>query len=178
MIKDQLELHIKEGKDLLGEQRAEVLHLCSRAYDVDFEPFLQSFLDPTHVLAYIGGTLVSHALWITRWLEYDHSLMLHTAYVEAVATLPDYQNRGLGSKVMRTVQANIQDFVLGALSPSDYHWYARLGWERWRGSLYIRTDHGEFPTPGDEVMILRSPQTPMLDLQAPLSAEWREGELW
>jgi hypothetical protein len=29
-----------------------------------------------------------------------------------------------------------------------------------------------------KVMILRLPCTPPLDLDAPLSAEWREGELW
>jgi aminoglycoside 2'-N-acetyltransferase I len=35
------------------------------------------------------------------------------------------------------------------------------------------------PTPAEEqVMILRLPKTPPLDPNAPLSAEWREGELW
>jgi hypothetical protein len=28
------------------------------------------------------------------------------------------------------------------------------------------------------VMILRLPRTPPLDLDAPLSIEWREGDLW
>ena len=35
------------------------------------------------------------------------------------------------------------------------------------------------PTPDETVMILRLPRTPPdLDLDAPLSAEWRRGELW
>jgi aminoglycoside 2'-N-acetyltransferase I len=56
--------------------------------------------------------------------------------------------------------------------------YARLGWELWRGPLFVRTDAGLMPTPDEEVMILRLPRTTPLDLDSPLSAEWREGELW
>jgi len=53
-----------------------------------------------------------------------------------------------------------------------------LGWELWRGPLYIRTAEGPLATPSAEVMILKLPRTPPLDLEAALSAEWREGELW
>jgi hypothetical protein len=70
------------------------------------------------------------------------------------------------------------DFDLGALSPSDDGFYVRLGWETWRGPLSIRTATGSMPTPEDRVMILCLPGTPDLDLDAPLSAEWRDGELW
>ena len=44
--------------------------------------------------------------------------------------------------------------------------------------LVIRTDKGLLPTPKDRVMVLRLPRTPKLDVEAPLTAEWREGELW
>ena len=164
--------------ELSSQQKTDVHSLCSLAYGIDFEPFLQSFNNSTHVLAYVDDMLLSHALWITRWLQYDHSLMLRTAYVEAVATHPDHQHCGLATSVMSKLQASILDFDLGALSPSDHRWYARLGWERWEGMLSIRTDEGILPTPGEEVMILRLPNTPPLVLNAPLSAEWREGELW
>jgi hypothetical protein len=33
-------------------------------------------------------------------------------------------------------------------------------------------------TPEEQIMILQLPQTPPLDLTLPLSAEWREGEVW
>jgi len=74
----------------------------------------------------------------------------------------------------------IQDYELAALSPFSVEYYERLGWERWRGPLFIRTKEGNLlPSLDDEeVMILRLPKTPVLDLSAPLSAEWREGELW
>ena len=57
--------------------------------------------------------------------------------------------------------------------------YERLGWELWHGPLFVRTEHSVERSPDDEeVMIYRLPSTPELDLSAPLSAEWREGEIW
>ena len=80
---------------------------------------------------------------------------------------------------MERVAEEIQDFDMGALSPFSVAYYERLGWELWRGPLSIRTDEGSIRTPRDgDVMILRLPRTPELDLNAPLSAEWRNGELW
>lgn len=55
---------------------------------------------------------------------------------------------------------------------------ARLGWETWRGPLFIRTADGLLPTPDEDVMIRRLPRTPALDVTQSLSAEWRQGELW
>jgi aminoglycoside 2'-N-acetyltransferase I len=178
MITNRPIFQLRHGKDLSPKQKTEVISLCSMAYEIDFKAILHSFPDPIHVLAYVDDMLVSHALWITRWLQYDLSPLLQTAYVEAVATHPAHQYQGFGTDVMRKVHASILDYDIGALSPSDYHWYARLGWERWQGPLVIRNNGELLPTPGEEVMILRLPQTPALDLNAPLSAEWREGELW
>jgi aminoglycoside 2'-N-acetyltransferase I len=80
---------------------------------------------------------------------------------------------------MRHLAVHINEYELGALSPSYSGFYARLGWELWQGALFIRTAERLEPTPEDEeVMILRLPQTPALDLHASLSAEWRNGELW
>jgi aminoglycoside 2'-N-acetyltransferase I len=73
---------------------------------------------------------------------------------------------------------HINKYEPGALSPSHSGFYARPGWELWQGAL-IRTADGLEPAPeNEEVMILRLPQTPALDLHASLSAEWRNGELW
>jgi aminoglycoside 2'-N-acetyltransferase I len=58
-------------------------------------------------------------------------------------------------------------------------YYERLGWELWRGPLYVRAEAGLLRSPNDgEVMILRLPKTPDLDFDRSLSIEWREGEVW
>lgn len=175
---EHLTFEVLKRGDLSGQERSEILVLCSRAYSTDYEPFLQTFTGATHVLARQQGKLVSHALWVTRWLQPGTLPPLRTAYVEAVATEETYRGQGFATAVMQKLAAEVSDFELGGLSPAQYGLYARLGWELWRGPLFIRTTDGLLPTPDDEVMILSLPNTPVLDLDAPLSAEWREGELW
>lgn len=163
---------------LTSGQRQTILELCSLAYGEDFRPYLDLMGDATHVMASVDGQWVSHAAWVTRWLQPAGHPPLRTAYVEAVATLPAYQGRGLGSAVLRQLATAIVDFDLGGLSPSDPAYYTRLGWVLWQGPLAIRTEHGLLDTPGERVMILALPRTPMLDLTSLLTAEWRAGELW
>lgn len=163
---------------LTSEQRQTILDLCTAAYAEDFRPYLDLMGDATHVIASVDGQWVSHAAWVTRWLQPAGYPLLRTAYVEAVATLPAYQERGLGSAVLRQLAAAIAGFDLGSLSPSDPAYYVRLGWVLWQGPLAIRTDQGLLDTPGERVMILYLPHTPALDITSLLTAEWREGELW
>ena len=104
---------------------------------------------------------------------------MRTAYVEAVATDAEYRNRGFASAIMKHLIGEIQDYDMAALSPSSVAFYERLGWELWRGPLFIRKNDNFISSINDEeVMIFRLPKTPVLDIHAPLSAEWREGELW
>ena len=174
-----LEIQLVPG-DRLGSRRDHVFALCERAYLQDLRDVPDTFENPQHVLGTDDGTLVSHALWITRWLAPGALAPLRTAYVEWVATDPAHQRRGYASAIMRALIGATRDFQLAALSTSDLgqSMYTRLGWERWRGPLYIRTPTGLLATPGETVMIHRLPATPMLSLDDPLSAEWREGELW
>lgn len=157
----------------------EILALCREAYAEDFSELLLALRPATHLLGRVHGELVAHALWVTRWLEPGGQRALRTAYVEAVATKPGHRGRGHASELMRRLAAEIRDYELGALSPAAEALYARLGWERWRGRLFIRGAAGLEPTPDEDVMILRLPRTPPdLDLGAELCAEWRKGELW
>jgi GNAT superfamily N-acetyltransferase len=159
-----------------------ILALCTRAYEEPFAEYLAPFGDATHVLATVDGELVSHAMWVPRTLTH-RGTPLRCAYVEAVATEPTRQRRGHATRVLRALADAITDFELGALSPSDAAFYARLGWEPWRGPLAVATGDvasgdAVTPTPDEEVMILRLPRTPALDLDGPLVAPWRPGEVW
>lgn len=114
---------------------------------------------------------------VTRWLQPAGHPPLRTAYIEAVATEKAYRGRGLATELMRRVAVAIQPFDLGGLSPSDANFYARFGWQLWEGPLFIRKGTELLATPEEQVMILRLPGTPKLDLTTALSAEWREGEV-
>lgn len=134
-----------------------------------------------HVLAAGSGRIVSHGSVVPRTLE-ARGVPCRTGYVEAVATWPELQRRGHGSAVMREVDAIIQsNYELGALGTGEFGFYERLGWERWRGPTSVRTKDGEVRTPDEDgyVMVLRTPSTPSgLDIDAPISCEWRVGDVW
>jgi len=161
--------------------RSEIIELCESAYEEDFSRLFELLPGSVHVLARSEhGSLVSHAAWVPRSLHPGGFPILRT---EAVATTPKQRRRGFATAVLRRVASEIAKqtvWELGALSPSDPAFYARLGWELWKGPLAIRNGGALEPTPGDErVMILRLPRTPMtLDVSAKLTAEWRDGELW
>ena len=175
---DGLLLETISGVEISKDKLHAVFELCQRAYGEDLEFLYGNFPDPTHILAYHQKQVVSHALWITRWLQFGNEPLLRTAYVEFVATDPPFQRRGYGKAVMRHLAHAVRDFDLAALCTGVAAFYQNSGWISWRGPLYIRSEKGLIETPNEEVMILRLPNTPTLDLTAPLSAEWREGELW
>ena len=176
---DDLGIEVIRKDDLRAGTLDRITAMCTCAYEEDFAAFMKAFSRSVHVLAWLGSDPVSHALWVTRWLQPGDSRPLRTAYVEAVATEPTFQGRGFATAVMRQLADSIIDYQLGGLSPCNPSFYRRFGWELWQGALFIRKDDGLLPTPEDEqIVILRLPATPELDMTACLSAEWREGELW
>ena len=175
---ESLRVEVLHADQLTSEQLAEIHALCNRAYNADLEPLFQTFTDATHVLGRGGSAVVSHAMWVTRWLQPGNGSPLRTAYVEMVATEPQFQGHGFATAVMRRLARAIYDFEVGGLSPAEPMLYTKLGWVFWQGPLSIRMQDGLMPTPDGSVMILRLPKTPPLDLTLPMSAEWREGELW
>jgi len=86
----------------------------------------------THVIVDIDGSISSHASVVPRTLE-TGGHALRTGYVEAVATWPDQQGRGLATEVMRATAGVVDAFELGALDTGIPGFYERLGWERWLG---------------------------------------------
>ncbi len=82
----QLELTTVTADSLSENAREEVIRLCNRAYGEDMRTLLGTFHGATHVLGCLQGCLVTHALWVTRWLQVGNAPILRTAYVEAVAT--------------------------------------------------------------------------------------------
>ena len=175
---ERLRIEIVPGEAISGRSWRKIVDLCTAAFEMDFEAYLRLLPETTHVLARLDDQIVSHACWVTRWLQPGDYSPVRTAFIEAVATAPSHQGRGYGSAVMQKVADEVTDFELAGLSTGRHSFYERLGWERWLGPLAIRTEKGLLPTPGDHVMVLRLPRTPKLDLEATLTAEWRQGELW
>lgn len=169
---------IRVAQELTGAERAAIIALCAAAFAEPFDQLFALLPDSQHILIADAGILICHACWVTRTLQPVGGPTLRTAYIEAVATVPDRQGQGYGKLAMTRVVEETAGYDLCALSAAVPGFYERLGWEAWRGPTAIRTDEGRLPTPDDEIMILRIARTPSLDLDAVITAEWREGELW
>jgi GNAT superfamily N-acetyltransferase len=177
-MKNELDIQVIRKQVLSASQYEEVLELCTGIFKFDFRPLLESFDDATHIVGYLGEKLVCHALWVTRWLQTPGLSPWRTAYVEAVATDERYRRRGFATLVMQRLAEEIRGYDLGGLSTLAPDFYNRFGWVSWRGPLYIRKDDQLIQTPKDSVMVLKLPGNPEIDIDKPLSAEWREGALW
>ena len=81
----------------------------------------------------------------TRLLHQQGRPPLRAAYVEAVATEPGRERNGYASAAMRVLAGQVWEYELAALSPSDEDFYARLGWESWRGERLTATGKGGTP---------------------------------
>jgi aminoglycoside 2'-N-acetyltransferase I len=140
----------------------------------------QHTIGGTHVLLDLDGRLVAHASIIERVLHAG-AMPLQTGYVEGVAVEPGRQGRGLGTRVMREVGALIRErYPLGALATGSHHFYERLGWRTWLGPTGVRIGEGLRATPdaNGAILVLETPTSPPLDLGAPLSCDWRPGDVW
>lgn len=140
-----------------------------------------SAIGGTHFLLEIDGAIVSHASVVERVLE-TGGRELRAGYVESVATMLEHRGRGHATQVMLAVGTFIADrYELGALGTGLFHFYERLGWERWRGPTGVRMRTGVVRTPDEDgsVMVVRTPTTPAsLDLDAPITCGWRPGDVW
>jgi aminoglycoside 2'-N-acetyltransferase I len=137
-------------------------------------------LGGVHFVLDIEGRIVAHASVVERELQVA-GRPLRTGYVEAVATDPDHQGEGFGSQVMTEVTSYVRaTFELGALGTGRHHFYERLGWRTWSGPTSVRTPEGPRRTPDEDgyVLVLETPSSSPLDPTAPISCEWRPGDVW
>lgn len=140
----------------------------------------QHAIGGVHFVLEVDGVIVAHASVVERELHVGDRA-LRTGYVEAVATAREHQGAGLGSKVMRDVGSYIRDrFELGALGTGSHGFYERLGWLTWQGPSSVRIATSTRPTPHEDgyILVLTTPSSPSFDLAAPISCEWRSGDVW
>ncbi len=159
---------------------AEVLALMDAAFAGDFSAEdWEHALGGVHALAVIDGRVCAHAAVVPRTLWIDDRPM-RGGYVEAVAVLPELQRQGLGTAVMRAIAPAVADYQIGALSTAEHRFYERLGWQRWRGRTWVRTDSGVVRTEeeDDGIMVLTTPLSPALSIDGDIVCRDRLGDAW
>lgn len=177
-IRNTLVIHQLPSTAFSRDIEANVRGVCDAAYGAETRRYFEQLGNGEHLLGFLGETLVSHLMWVTRWLVPASREPLRTAYVEMVATEPLLQRRGYASNLLHDLPPHLADYDLAALCPATEGLYARLGWRFWRGPLSTRRNGVLEPTPNERVMLLPLPRTPPLDWDSGLSIEWRPGEVW
>src|SRR3954447_16036728 len=168
-------------EELTPALRNAVIEVCVAAHREEDFRNLFTYIPSggRHFLASRGDELVSHAVATTRWVQPEGRPELRTAFVDAVSTLPVYEGLGYGSAAMDALIKDVDDFDVACLQTDIPEFYARLGWEVWRGPLAGRDETGIVPTPEQRgVMVHRLSRTPPLDLDAQLSIERQPNRIW
>ena len=178
-------LRTAQTDELEPERFDEVTALCEAAFGEPFAPVWERVGPGLHVVAEVDGRVVGHAMIVDRPVYVggaDGVEALDAGYVENVATLPDARGRGHGAAVMREVGRILgEEYAIGALATGSNDFYAKLGWETWRGPTWIRMADGERVRSAEhdgQVMVLRTGRTPDLRLEEPIAIDWRPEEPW
>lgn len=179
---DAIVVSVLTTEELTATQRAAVIEVCVAAHDNEgFQDLFTTFIPSggRHFLGFRESELVSHAIATRRFLQPEGQPILATAYVDAVATVPEHQGEGYGSAVMRRLVAEIGDYEIACLQTDEPGFYEGLGWEVWRGELAGRGEDGLIPTPEQRgVMVHRLAPTPLLDLGRLLTIECQPDRIW
>lgn len=172
---------LHEAGALTSSQARQIRALLDAAFEGDFsDDDWAHALGGLHVWIEGPDGMVSHGSLVDRTLVCaGHSLRV--GYVEAVATAAGSRGQGHGAAVMRRIGEVLRArYPLGALSTGTPAFYETLGWECWRGATCVDGHTGRQRTPGDDgdIMILRTAQTPDLDLDGDIVCDWRAGDVW
>lgn len=164
--------------ELTSEELGAVRRLMDAAFDDYTDHDWSHGLGGMHALV-VGGAdevLAHGSLVMRRLLLGDRSL--RCGYLEGVATAPGHQRRGHASTVLVALEGLAPAYDLLALSatPAGQPLYLARGWQPWRGPRSVMAPSGTEATPAGAgtIMVLAAG----LDLDAPISCDWRDGEVW
>jgi aminoglycoside 2'-N-acetyltransferase I len=152
--------------------------LCDLAYGGFSDHDWAHALGGMHVLVSEADRLVGHGSLVMRRLLHEQR-SLRCGYVEAVATHPDRRRQGLGGTVMAGLEelAPAYDVLALCSSRQGRVLYEARGWSRWRGPTSVLSPDGVLPTPDeDSIYVLGGPDG--LDLDGPITCDWRDGDVW
>jgi aminoglycoside 2'-N-acetyltransferase I len=166
--------------DLKQAEREAARALLYEVFDDMTEEDWDHCLGGMHALAWDGETLVGHASVVQRQLIYKDAA-LRCGYVEGVAVKPGYRLRGIAGRLMAELERIIRAaYDIGALGSSDegLPFYLSRGWQRWRGPTHALTPKGMVRTAEEDGYIFVLPASASLDLDGPLTCDFRAGDLW
>ena len=167
--------------DLDDETRDDAHRMVVDAFGGEFsDADWEHALGGMHALVSARGALIGHASVVQRRILHGDTA-LRCGYVEAVAVREDHRGRGLAHALMDAVEQVIRGgYALGALGTSELGrpLYTGRGWLPWRGPTSALTPNGVIRTPDDDGTVFVLPVSTTVDPAAPITCDWRDGDLW
>lgn len=173
-------VRLRHTYELDADTRAAIRRLLDGAFDDLEDDDWEHALGGVHALVTEGADVVAHGSVIQRRLVHA-GRALRAGYVEAVAVRADRRRRGLGTAVMAALEGVARRaYDVAALGATDEAMtlYTGRGWQVWRGPLRALTPTGVVATPDEAGAVLVLPLGVPLDLGAPLTCDWRDGDVW
>jgi aminoglycoside 2'-N-acetyltransferase I len=174
-------LKVAHTSDLREDELAEIRALMDAGFGDEFDEHdWEHALGGMHVLGVEHGRIAGHASVVQRRVI-TRGRTLRCGYVEAVAVLPEFRRRGLGSALTRACNRIVRGgYHVGALGATDAGAavYRANEWRLWEGPLSALTPDGIRRTPEEDGYVYVLEVDGPLDLTAELTCDWREGDLW
>lgn len=133
-----------------------------------------------HAMVWEGAELIGHASVVQRRLIHRER-PLRTGYIENVGVRIDRRGEGHAAAMMAPLEQVVRGgYHLGALGASEdaVGFYEARDWQQWRGPTSALSPTGIRPTPEEDGSIYVLPGSAPLDLDAGLTCDWREGDVW
>ncbi|MFK4223222.1 GNAT family N-acetyltransferase [Streptomyces sp. NPDC019890] len=168
--------------ELSPAELLQIRTLLTDAFDGDFsDEDFDHGLGGVHALVYEDGEPVAHGSVIQRRVIH-RGRSLRIGYVEAVAVRADRRRRGLGSRVLDSLEQVIDGaYEFGALSASDdgAELYRARGWQLWRGRIEGLGPNGvvHLPDEEDSTYLRSAAARPLPKPPAALLFDWRDGDV-
>ena len=167
---------VRPTSELSSAELAAARALCETAFgefgDLDWDHALGGL----HALVTDHDAVVAHGSVVLRRVLVDGH-WLRCGYVEAVAVDPEQRGRGLGHQVMAALERLAPGYDLLTLCSSKEGrvLYESRGWTRWSGPTSALTPDGVRATPDEDSIYVWGDG---IDVTAPITCDWREGDLW
>jgi len=172
---------VLESDQLEAATREALRALWDRAFGDRFsEEDATHAFGGVHVLAVDGDQVVGHASAVPRRIRFEGGPWRTVGYVEAVATDPTWQRRGVGTRLMERLAVVIAArWPVALLSTGETRFYERLGWERWLGTSSTSVGTAVVADEEDQgLMLLRLDPAEVPDLTVDVTCEDRSGDAW
>lgn len=180
LVNDAVRIEVAHTADRDDATLSAARALMYDAFDDMTEPDWTHALGGMHAVAWLDGEVVGHASVIQRRILHGGQ-PLRAGYVEAVAVAASHRRMGVGSALMSPIERIIRRaYDLGALGATDeaVPFYVARGWQQWRGAASAITPHGIRSTPDEQGAIYVLPSSATLDLDAEITCDWRDGDVW